>query len=218
MNASGDKQEAYWDMHFREFDQIYSHQKSGLGNLLDKILRRDMYQRLEFTLANSEPIPGKTFLDVGCGSGRFCLEFAKRGAKRVTGIDVSQNMIRLADRLAREAGVQEVCDFRKSSILEFESETKYDASIAVGILDYIRDPLPTLVRLANLSQGLIILSFPRLFTWRAPIRRLRLLLRRCDVYFYSKSRVMSLLEAARLDIGKMEKVGKLYCVVARPKD
>ena len=218
MNVSGDKQEAYWDRHYREFDQIYSHQKSGLGNLLDKILRRDMYQRLEFALANSEPIAGRAVLDVGCGSGRFCLEFAKRGARRVTGIDISQNMIGLADRLAKEAGVRGVCDFRKSSILEFEPVTAYDISIAVGLLDYIKDPLPTLAKLSKLSQELVILSFPRLFTWRAPIRKLRLLLRRCDVYFYSRSRVISLLEGAGLDVIKMEKVGKLYCVVARPRN
>jgi 2-polyprenyl-3-methyl-5-hydroxy-6-metoxy-1,4-benzoquinol methylase len=211
-------QEAYWDQHFEEFDQIYSHEKSRLKIIFDNILRKDMYNRFQFVFENSEPIEGKTILDAGCGSGRFYVEFAKRGAKKVIGIDISENMVSLSKKLAEEMGVADICDFHKSSILDFKPEIKYDLSIAIGVLDYIRDPLPVLAKLGKLSKGLVIISFPRVFTWRAPIRKLRLLLQKCEVFFYSKSRIKALLKGAGLKVNKIKKVGKLYCVVASPNN
>jgi len=210
------KQEAYWDQHFQEFDQIYSYRKSRLKNILDSIFRKDMYERFQFVFENSEPIEGKTVLDAGCGSGRFSMEFAKRKAGKVTGIDISENMIRLARIIVKEARVEDICDFHKSSILEFQPEMKYDLSIAIGVFDYIKEPLAELTKLAKLSKGIVIISFPRIFTWRAPVRKLRLFLNKCDVYFYSKSQIKILLEQAGLNIKKTKKVGKLYCVVAFP--
>jgi 2-polyprenyl-3-methyl-5-hydroxy-6-metoxy-1,4-benzoquinol methylase len=218
MHRDIEKQEAHWDRYFEDFDQIYSYKKSRLKNILDKIFRKDIFERFRFVFENSEPIEGKVVLDAGCGSGRFAVEFARRKAKKVTGIDISGNMIKFAQKLAKETRVEDVCDFHKSSILEFQPEIKYDLSIAIGVLDYIKDPLPLLAQLGKLSQGKVILSFPRVFTWRAPIRKLRLFLQRCDVYFYSKSRIKSLLKGAGLKMDKIKKVGKLYCVVACPNN
>lgn len=39
---------------------------------------------------------GKTILDLGCGFGNNCMDFINLGAKRVTGIDISKNMISYA--------------------------------------------------------------------------------------------------------------------------
>ena len=38
----------------------------------------------------------KTVLDMGCGFGRNCMDFVQRGAKKVTGIDISENMLAVA--------------------------------------------------------------------------------------------------------------------------
>lgn len=38
----------------------------------------------------------KTVLDLGCGFGQNCLDFVRRGAKRVVGIDLSQKMLSVA--------------------------------------------------------------------------------------------------------------------------
>lgn len=41
-------------------------------------------------------ISGKNVLDIGCGAGGNCLDFANRGANSVTGIDLSEKMLGLA--------------------------------------------------------------------------------------------------------------------------
>ena len=41
-------------------------------------------------------VRGKSVLDLGCGYGRNCLEFARRGAAPVTGIDLSEKMLAVA--------------------------------------------------------------------------------------------------------------------------
>lgn len=42
-------------------------------------------------------LQGKTVLDAGCGSGRYILHALRRGAARVTGVDLSPEMLERAD-------------------------------------------------------------------------------------------------------------------------
>lgn len=43
-------------------------------------------------------IKGKSVLDLGCGYGHNCLDFVKRGAARVVGIDISEKMLEVAKK------------------------------------------------------------------------------------------------------------------------
>jgi hypothetical protein len=58
------------------------------------------------------------------------------------------------------------------------------------------------------------MSFPRRWTWRAPVRKARLGLKRCDVYFYTTRDIEALLRKAGFARHTVEKVGQLYCVTA----
>ncbi len=60
------------------------------------------------------------------------------------------------------------------------------------------------------------MAFPRLWTWRAPVRKVRLTLKGCDVYFYSAARIKQLMKDAGFSRHTLTRVGKLYCVVALP--
>lgn len=51
--------------------------------------------------------PGHTVLDIGCGTGSFCLRLAPTGAD-VHGLDLSGEMVRIAREKARGAGVDNV--------------------------------------------------------------------------------------------------------------
>ena len=213
MNQEILAQEDYWNKEAGEFQQIYSHEKSAFSSFLDKVFRKDMFDRFIFTIQNSAPYNGRTFLDVGCGSGVYSIELAKKGAAQVTGIDIAEHMLQLCRDLARKEGVDGQCMFTHTDLLNYTPKQRFDVCIGIGLFDYIRDPLPVLKKMRETTNDKAIASFPRFWTWRAPIRKIRLVLRSCDVYFYTKSKVESLMREAGFPKCEVTKVGKLFCVV-----
>ena len=174
-----------------------------------------MYERYEFTIENCEPVPNRKFLDVGCGNGMYSLELARRGAQKVVGIDIAEVMIDLCKQSSAAKGLDDRCTFIQTDLLEWDNpESDIDVSFGIGLFDYISDPLPVLKRMRELSKDKAIMAFPRLWTWRAPVRKVRLTMKGCDVFFYSKARIDELIKQAGFSRHTVTKVGKLYCVVA----
>jgi 2-polyprenyl-3-methyl-5-hydroxy-6-metoxy-1,4-benzoquinol methylase len=214
LNNEIQAQRAYWNNEADAFQKIYTHRKSKFSNTLDQVFRKDMYERYEFTIANCEPIAGRKFLDVGCGNGLYSLELARRGAGKVVGIDIAEVMVDLCKRSSVAENLDDRCTFIQTDLLEYTGpETDFDVSFGIGLFDYIREPLPVLRRMRELSRDKAIMSFPRLWTWRAPVRKVRLTMRGCDVVFYSAARINELMREAGFSRHTLTKVGKLYCVV-----
>ena len=209
-------QRAFWNNEADAFQSIYTHRKSRFANTLDQIFRKDMYERFTFTIANCEPIKGRSFLDVGCGNALYSLELGRKGAGKVLGIDISEVMIGLCRKAAEDENLSDACTFLQTDLLDFKPETSFDVSFGIGLFDYISDPLPVLKKMREVSTDKVIGSFPRLWTWRAPVRKVRLARKGCDVFFYSKARLEKLLKDAGFKRWEIAKVGKLYCVVAYP--
>ena len=214
MNNEIQAQRAFWNSEADAFQRIYTHRKSRFANTLDQIFRKDMYERYTFTIEHCEPVRDRKFLDVGCGNGMYSLELARRGAAKVVGIDIAEVMIDLCRKSSQEKGFDDKCTFLQTDLLDYKPEAKFDVSFGIGLFDYISDPLPVLKRMREVSTDKAIMAFPRLWTWRAPVRKVRLARKGCDVYFYSKPRIEQLLREAGFKSQEIEKVGKLYCVVA----
>lgn len=207
-------QRAFWNSEADAFQKIYTHRKSKFSNALDQIFRKDMYERFQFTIANCEPIKGRTFLDVGCGNALYSLELARKGAAKVVGIDISEVMIELCKKSCEDQNLNDRCTFFQTDLLDYKPESKFDVSFGIGLFDYISNPLPVLKRMREVSTDKAIMAFPRLWTWRAPVRKVRLTMKGCDVYFYSKAKIDSLMRDAGFSRHEVTRVGKLYCVVA----
>ena len=216
MNNELQAQRAFWNSEADAFQRIYTHRKSKFANTLDQIFRKDMYERFVFTIEHCEPIKGRTFLDVGCGNALYSLELARKGAAKVVGIDISEVMIGLCKQSSENENLTDVCTFIQTDLLDYKPESTFDVSFGIGLFDYIRDPLPVLKRMREVSTDKAIMAFPRLWTWRAPIRKVRLARKGCDVFFYSKAKIEKLLRDAGFSRQEIFKVGKLYCVVAYP--
>lgn len=208
------KQKHFWNREVNSFDSIYSHEKSRFGNLLDSLFRSDMYERFNYTMRKSEPVAGLSFLDVGCGTGRYSIEFARKNAARVVGLDISETMIDVCRRRATEEKLIDKTSFIQTDLLQFKPDEKFDVSIGIGLFDYIKDPLPVLKEMRECVSDRAIMSFPRFWTWRAPVRKVRLGVKGCGVYFYTKARIEKLLKAAGFESFEIQKVGKLHCVTA----
>jgi len=214
LNNEIQAQRAFWNSEADTFQRIYTHKKSKFSNTLDQVFRKDMYERFQFTIANCEPIPGRTFLDVGCGNGLYDFELVRRGARKVVGLDIAEVMVGLCQKASAEQNFDDRCTFIQTDLLEWDNAgAKFDVSFGIGLFDYISDPLPVLRRMRELSTDKAIMAFPRLWTWRAPVRKVRLTIKGCDVFFYSAARINKLMKDAGFSRHTLTKVGKLYCVV-----
>ena len=217
MNNELQAQRAFWNSEADAFQRIYTHRKSGFANALDRVFRKDMYERFVFTIENCEPIGNRTFLDVGCGNGLYSLELARKGAAKVVGIDIAEVMIDLCKKSSENENLTDRCTFIQTDLLDYNPESTFDVSFGIGLFDYISDPLPVLKKMREVSTDKAIMAFPRLWTWRAPVRKVRLARKGCPVFFYSAARINSLMRDAGFSRHTLTRVGKLYCVVAHVK-
>lgn len=130
-------------------------------------------------------VQGKRILDIGCGSGRYAVALAERGAE-VLGIDFASNMLTLAHELAEKCGVAARCRFVHADFLEYNFDEAFNISLAIGLFDYISDPLVFLKKLRLLTEEKVIVTFPRPGGWRAAQRRLRYWLKGCPIHLHSQ--------------------------------
>ena len=83
-------------------------------------------------------IQGLEVLDLGCGAGENCLEFARGGAKRVLGLDRSQKMLAVAREATDAEGVVEyrLMDLEALRTLE---DGPFDLVYSALAMHYVED-------------------------------------------------------------------------------
>jgi ubiquinone/menaquinone biosynthesis C-methylase UbiE len=204
----------YWDRIAPEFDSIYTGNKNPVARGLDKWLRRDMYERFNWVMQRADDCRGQTICDVGCGSGRFVSALAQKGA-RVTGLDFAPTMLKLAQQLVEHDGVGDRCDFVLSDVLDWKTDRKFDLVIAIGFWDYVADPLPRLQSIRRITSDRFLSAWPRAGTWRAMIRKARLRVAGCPVYFWTRPQVEDYLKRAGFRASSWQQHGQLYCVESK---
>lgn len=126
------------------------------------------YLRAKESLEKLIPnLQGKTFLDVGCGSGMFSIAASALGAKKVLGFDFDQESISTSRRLL-ETIPQWDSDVRKDAI-EFKVESILDESLNLepydivyswGVLHHTGDMYTAFDRIKNLvvEKGTLVLA------------------------------------------------------------
>jgi 2-polyprenyl-3-methyl-5-hydroxy-6-metoxy-1,4-benzoquinol methylase len=204
----------HFDADAERFDAIYEADKGPLAQWVDDVWRGVVRRRFELTLERVEPISGRSFLDVGCGSGRYCLAFAERGASRVVGVDFAERMIRLARERAERMGLSDRCEFRAGGFPEAVPDGPFDLVTALGFFDYVADPVPMVGRLRELARSTMVMSFPKAREWRVPLRRLRFLMAGCPLHLYSETRCREILGAAGVKRYEWVVLDRDYVVIA----
>jgi 2-polyprenyl-3-methyl-5-hydroxy-6-metoxy-1,4-benzoquinol methylase len=185
-----------WDA--ENFAGIYG--GSFISRSFNRVFRKAVFERYETTMTESGDVRDKSVLDIGCGSGIYSVELARRGARRVLGLDFSEPMLAIARTSAGKFGVADQVEFVRDEFLahDFGSE-RFDVSIAMGIFDYLEHPEPFLAKMSKLTRGTLLASFPKFSSVRGTARRLRYRLTgRGDVYYYSPERVRQLAASAGL--------------------
>lgn len=204
----------FFDRKATAWDAIYSGDKSVLKRWWNRLTRRNLQARFEFTIRAGEPWTEKRVLDVGCGSGRYEIALAQCGVREVVGLDVSSEMITLAEQLARDAGAAERCRFIQGDVLGFGDAEGFDVVIANGFFDYVLDPAPVIAKLRGLTRGPVIASFPARLAFRSPFRWTWLALHGCPLRFYSRAEVRRLFEQAGMTCQELRRSGPIYVASA----
>ena len=203
-----------FDEHWKEKPKF----KSPVRWLADLFYRDKTFARLEAVLELSgEPKANKKVLEVGSGSGRYSVVFAERGSN-VLGIDFAPHMVELAKKLAESKGVSNSCRFEVSDILYFNGADNFDIIYAAGVFDYIppSSRAPMLKKMAQLSKGKVIFTYPKKGTLHSFVRKLWLTFKGVPVYFYSRKEALSLAREAGLTPGDFRDIGTLVVQSCSP--
>jgi len=173
-----------------DFDDIYDNKGGLFLRLVNRIFRRTMKVRVAETIQECGDLTDKTLLDVGCGAGRVSFLLAKKGAK-VTGVDYSQNMIDLAKKHKATQHLPNT-EFLYGDLEQFSSDTKYDISIALGVVDYVDNAKEFISKMNALTKHKSIVSFHMRFSYNSLPRKLWLMSKHCPVKFYTKNEIVKL--------------------------
>jgi SAM-dependent methyltransferase len=120
---------------------------------LEILLGKDIWAEFE----------NRTVIDFGCGGGADAIEIAKRGAKRVIGLDIRENALQEAKERAAKQGVESICSFSASAT------EKADLILSVDAFEHFDDPLGILKIMRGLvkDDGKVIAVFGP--TWYHPL-------------------------------------------------
>ena len=97
----------------------------------------------------------KVVIDFGCGTGAEAIEVARRGARKVIGLDVRESVLDTARRDARRAGVAERCAFVT------ETDKQADVVLSLDAFEHFDDPAGVLRMMERLVKpdGMVMIEF-----------------------------------------------------------
>ena len=182
-NQSGVK--TYFDRVPRQWDAFYSHE-NRLQYLANRFLRKALFQRYHLTFTHCGDLRGAVVLDIGCGTGRYSIECAKRGAKRVVGIDFAPQMIEFSKNIAQQMKVDDICEFICGDVLSYSFDEHFDVVLALGFFDYIKDAVPVFEKISRMNPEKFMASFPRFTPIWGLQRHIRYnYIKKCPIFYYS---------------------------------
>ena len=97
------------------------------------------------------PLAGKSALDIGCGGGILAEAMARRGA-RVTGIDLSEKALKVAQLHLLESKIAVAYEAISAEDLAARSPGAYDVVTCMELLEHMPDPASTVRACARLAR------------------------------------------------------------------
>lgn len=108
---------------------------------------------------SEEPL---TILDVACGTGDFTIEIAKKATKgsRITGIDLSEGMMKVGREKIKAAGLQATLEAGDCEALTYADNTFHRVSVGFGVrnFEHLELGLREMCRVLKPSGKLVILE------------------------------------------------------------
>lgn len=186
------KVKQYFERSYELFNTIYTGEKSAFGRWLDRLLRPDMEQRFVLTLKEIQAADPVSVLDVGVGPGQYLKAYAELEVPDIVGLDFSAPMLELAKKMVGKPPDGVKVSYIVNDFMEQEFDRSFGITVAMGVLDYVAEPIGFLSKMKNITSHSVLISFPSISIWRTPIRKLRYAYKRCPVYFYARKDIEAL--------------------------
>ena len=125
-----------------------------------KITLKDLKRHRSMAKQLAEKIPANgNVLEIAPGPGYFCIELAKLGNFRITGLDISKSFVEIAQRNAKEAGMK--IDFRQgnASNMPFKDDT-FDFSFCQAAFKNFSEPVKAIAEMYRVLRpgGVSVIS------------------------------------------------------------
>jgi SAM-dependent methyltransferase len=160
---------------------------SGGGRLIDRREKRAVLEAIG-------PVDGKDVLEIACGTGRFTVMLAERGAD-IVGLDISAEMLQQGREKAQAAGVADHLEFMRGDAARLPfPDDHFDAVMAMRFFHLADTPASFLAEMRRVSKDLVFFdTFNRfstrsIYNWALPM----------GSRLYSRGEVESLLSGAGL--------------------
>jgi len=152
-------EETYKNKHHFSFGKNW---QDFLKNLNDTRFEKAKESLVEF-LCGKENIRGKTFIDIGCGSGLFSFAAYKLGASKVVSVDVDKFSVECANYLREKEGNPKNWIVLSGSALDknfIESMGQFDIVYSWGVLHHTGDMWKALENVSYLikTEGIFYLA------------------------------------------------------------
>ena len=112
----------------------------------EEMIRSD--KKINIILDNAHISAGSRVLDVACGTGVLIPDYLKRGVSSVTGIDISTEMIKLAQQKFTQPNVHFIC----GDVEAAEVGTDFDAIVVYNAFPHFPAPQRLIEHLAGLLK------------------------------------------------------------------
>ena len=180
--------------HFREqassFDALYDEE-----HVLQRTVRPGLLKRRDFALEVVREYDQPRVLDIGGGSGRVGELILEAGAREWVNADIAQEMLDLSAKRLERFG--DKVKLVHGDFLTAPLEGKFDVTIALGFFDYIPDAHLFVKRMAELTSGSAVASFPRWNWLKGPVRKVRYeVINNCPIFNYTERELRFLFGSA----------------------
>lgn len=102
--------------------------------------------KIGFILDAAGVRPGCSVLDVACGTGVLFPDYLARGVSRITGVDISPEMARIAATKLHDPRVEVLC----GDVETVELSRRYDCCVVYNAFPHFEDPARLVARLTVL--------------------------------------------------------------------
>ncbi|MEX2288084.1 MAG: methyltransferase domain-containing protein [Planctomycetaceae bacterium] len=167
--------------------------RSLLHGIVNRLFRRNTLRartRVVRDVLARYNIAGKTVLDLGCGPGELAVIAAKMKA-RVTGVDIVDEMIAIANSRAGRAGVADSVEFRVADLVAAPVDAA-DVTLLIGVIEYYGNLRPLLSKACRATREVLIVADTRGPYWRRQLRYLLARIKRFRVYYHPPREVADL--------------------------